>query len=534
MYQAEMFKNWVSFTIFLLAVISGKASLLHRFAVGSCSNPNRGGKIWRMIDSYTPDHLVLLGDVVYADYEAMGKVTPELPGKIDREFAILSRDKHWNKLRASVPHWSITYDDHDYGCNNGDKTFLYRNFSQNAFRAFAKDSYEGFDSHATNGVYSSKLIEVPTANGGTLTYKLIMLDTRSNKDPKATPDGDFLGEEQWAWLTAELSDTSPDLILLGSSIQVLSDDKIVEESWSEFPLMRARILKLVTAASLRTNVVLLTGDVHRAEVSHAKCTFTANNEDLQIKTDVWDLTSSGLAHTLRYVTDDVALTSREDYEDNDSAPFTVPVKSRNFVLEGADIIYQVSHKDSFCGYYSCASSSQRFFPSLSFLLFLQFAYPGYFRENGHADAFSNVHFALLDIVTTEDTATGLQLEFKVISHANKEVIRKVLPLRTKQELFEAHSAEGTTQMQFDEAVRLIGSGDETVQVLCEPHWGFVPLWREVWYRAVVALAMMFFLVLPALAIMWYVGAAVYYIVRGAELVRRDELEQRYREHKKST
>jgi len=345
-YRDEMLKHWIFLSAMLLAGVTCQANLIHRFAVGSCSNPNRGGKIWRMITSYAPDHLVLLGDVVYADYEAMGKVTPELPGKIDREFAILSRDKHWNKLRASVPHWSITYDDHDYGCNNGDKTFLYRNFSQNAFRTFAKDAFAGFDTHATNGVYSSKLITVPTANGSSFTYKLVMLDTRSNKDPKGTANGDFLGEEQWAWLTAELSDTSPDLILLGSSIQVLSDDKIVEESWSEFPQMRTRLLKLVTAASLQTNVVLLTGDVHRAEVSHAKCTFMSNTERIQeslskINTDVWDLTSSGLAHTLRYVTDDVALTSQQDHTDNDSAPFTVPVKPRYFFLEGADIIYQV-------------------------------------------------------------------------------------------------------------------------------------------------------------------------------------------------
>ena len=128
---------------------------------------------------------------------------------------------------------------------------------------------------------------------------------------------------------------------------------------------------------------------------------------------------------------------------------------------------------------------------------------------------------------------SLQLEFKVVSHANEEVVRKVLPLRTKQELLHARSVEGTTQAEYDAVVRLIGSGGGDVRVVCEPHWGFVPLWREVWYRAVVALAMMFFLVLPALAILWYVGAAVFYIVRGAELVRRDELEQRYREHKKN-
>lgn len=342
-----------------LAAAGSNSAVVHRFAVGSCSNPNRGGKIWRLMDNYSPDHLIILGDVVYADYEAIGKVTPELPAKIDREFGILGRDKHWNKLLASVPRWSITYDDHDYGNNNGDKTFIYRNHSLSAFREFAKNSFGAFDTYATNGVYSSKLISVPAPNGGTFTYKVILMDSRSNKDPKGTPNGDFLGEEQWAWLTAELSDVTPDLIVLGSSIQVLSDDKIIEENWSEFPQARERLLRLVSAASLQTNVVLLSGDVHRAEISHAKCSFStapvasteakdsthsAKAENIQPKVDVdlWELTSSGLSHTIRYYTVDTALTSREDYVEPDDVSLAVPVKPRNFILHYSDMIYQVT------------------------------------------------------------------------------------------------------------------------------------------------------------------------------------------------
>lgn len=302
-----------------------------------------------MINSYSPDHLVLLGDIVYADYEAMGKVMPELPGKIMREYGILERDKHWNNLKSSVKYWSITYDDHDYGSNNGDKTFLYRNFSMNAFREFSKDAFAGIEVETRNGVYSSKLIHVPGKDGKSFVYKLILMDSRSNKDPKGTPGGDFLGEEQWAWLTAELSDTSVDLIVLGSSIQVLSDDKIVEENWSEFPAARERLLRLVTAASLQTNVVLLSGDVHRAEISHAECTFSSDSDDSQqnklskFKSDLWELTSSGLAHTMRFYTGDSALTSQADYVDQDTEPFTVPVRSRNILVRYADMIYQVRY-----------------------------------------------------------------------------------------------------------------------------------------------------------------------------------------------
>lgn len=51
--------------------------------------------------------------------------------------------------------------------------------------------------------------------------KYILLDTRYNKDPYDTKNGDFLGENQWKWLEAELKDAEPDVVLLVSSIQVM-------------------------------------------------------------------------------------------------------------------------------------------------------------------------------------------------------------------------------------------------------------------------------------------------------------------------
>ena len=63
-----------------------------------------------------------------------------------------------------------------------------------------------------------------------------------------------------------------DLILLGSSIQILPTHKLVEESWSAFPVARQRLLQLL--ASSAAPVVLLSGDVHMAEASRAACTAT--------------------------------------------------------------------------------------------------------------------------------------------------------------------------------------------------------------------------------------------------------------------
>ena len=134
------------------------------------------------------------------------------------------------------------------------------------------------------GVYISSVLAT-----GNLTCKVVLLDTRFHKDPYGAGDGDFLGEEQWRWLEAELADERPDLVLLGSSIQVLPEGKLVEESWSKFPAMRERLLRLVLESPV-PNVLLLSGDVHTSEVLKARC--GARRDRL-----LTEFTASGLTHT---------------------------------------------------------------------------------------------------------------------------------------------------------------------------------------------------------------------------------------------
>ena len=124
---------------------------------------------------------------------------------------------------------------------------------------------------------------------------MILLDTRSNKDarrPRQTynpfsssgssggsseplyfkTDGDFLGDEQWTWLFDELLEAYRyDLIILGTSIQLLRGDGVVEESWSEFGFRREQLLRYLAIVNSYTDVLILSGDVHHAEVSQAKC-----------------------------------------------------------------------------------------------------------------------------------------------------------------------------------------------------------------------------------------------------------------------
>ena len=159
-----------------------------------------------------------------------------------------------------------------------------------------------------NAVYTSKVFRKNSLYSGDkkFSYKVILLDTRSNKDVSGSAEGDFLGEQQWKWFENELEESNIDLFLIGSSIQVLPTGKLVEEGWHEFPLARARLLNLVVARARTTNVLLLSGDVHSGEILHAKC--SGNGVETQ---HIFEATSSGLSHTFTYLLDKVTKESGE-------------------------------------------------------------------------------------------------------------------------------------------------------------------------------------------------------------------------------
>lgn len=302
------------FNLVFIAWASKDQSTVERVAFGSCANSLRGGQIWQLMGSFTPDQLILLGDQFYADFESFGhsfkrrKPTKEV---LELEYQRLAENQHWRNLTRSVKGWMATLDDHDYGMNNGDKNFRLRNVSQDLFWKFTgASSMEGRKS----GVYNSKTVKVDIAqHNAVFTYKVILLDVRSNKDTSSTVNGDFLGAEQWQWLTEQLQDPEPDLFLLGSPIQVLPNDKYVEESWKEFPHRRERLLKLVASVNLNPHqdIILLSGDIHSAEVTQATGKVTADaqydvnkksglhNKKEKVSSHVLyhELTSSGLSHS---------------------------------------------------------------------------------------------------------------------------------------------------------------------------------------------------------------------------------------------
>lgn len=267
---------------------------IHRIAFGSCNKPMKG--LWRVVETFNASTLVLLGDNVYADkfpYRLQDQASPQ---DLEDQYKALNADLDWQSMvkRIGVNNIFATFDDHDYGRNNGDKHYAHRNISQQLFWDFMKVQKES-GKRLQSGVYTSSTVTIPSFLGSNdFIYKVILLDARSNKDKKGTSGGDFLGAEQWNWLEREIMDEKPHLILLGSGIQILPTGKMIEETWEELPAARLRLLNLVSRASVHTNVVLLSGDVHCAEIMQAKCKLPSL---VDTTFPLWELTSSGLTHT---------------------------------------------------------------------------------------------------------------------------------------------------------------------------------------------------------------------------------------------
>jgi len=222
-----------------------------------------------------------------------------------------------------------TWDDHDYGGN--DRGYELNNKEER------RDAYLNFldvpkDSQRYNrkGMYSS----IKFGQDDNI-VKVIFLDTRWHREKHCIPsvgshpfipmgalvacltrwitaglnlpsilpswtsctnDKKVLGDEQFRWLEEQVNESKASVHIVVSSVQVLTANPVVE-SWGHFPAERARLLKTLNNVK---GLVILSGDVHHAEISSTK----PKNDDEEQSVDIYanngafvEVTSSGLTHS---------------------------------------------------------------------------------------------------------------------------------------------------------------------------------------------------------------------------------------------
>ncbi len=230
-----------------------------KFIFGSCSNQNKIMPHWQHINSYNPDYLILLGDNVYGDFN------DSQASNLANAYNKLDQNKYFLKIREKIKILSI-WDDHDYGVNDGDKNWIYKDKAKSLFLDFFNIN-ENDDRRKREGLYYSWNIL------NNIKIKIIALDTRYFKDKfsinrdrslkiKYVPDYNnkktILGDVQWKWFLEQIN-SDYDLLLVLSSIQILPTNHGWEK-WFNFPHERERLINLLKNSERPT--IILSGDRH--------------------------------------------------------------------------------------------------------------------------------------------------------------------------------------------------------------------------------------------------------------------------------
>lgn len=264
------------------------AKVLSKIAFGSCFDPrDRQSSIFDGILKQQPDVFIFLGDNIYGDTNDMEV--------LQKKYAELEAVDGFRKLRDSTT-IVATWDDHDYGINDGGKSYAKRVESQQIFVDFFKDPQDS-PRRKRDGIYASYCFGPPGK-----TCQILLLDTRYFRDelprvkakpapecigwyePTSDASKTLLGDAQWKWLEEQLM-VPADVRIIASSIQVLAYEKGME-NWGHVPHEQKRLFELLKKHQA-DHTFAISGDVHFAEFS---------------KQDIggypfYDFTSSGMSHT---------------------------------------------------------------------------------------------------------------------------------------------------------------------------------------------------------------------------------------------
>ncbi len=252
---------------------------------GSCNNQNIKNNLWQPILRHNPDLFIWGGDIIYSDTEDMKFMS--------ENYSKMKNDPSYVDFKNQVPILG-TWDDHDYGLNDGGENYSQKDSVQQIFLDFF-DVPTDDHRREQKGIYFSEEFKVNDS-----LIKIIILDTRFfrsdlSKDPtgekRYIPNNSgeitMLGQEQWKWLERELTNSKAQFNVIMSSIQFLSYEHGFE-SWGTMPKEVHKMENILVKSKAR-GLVFLSGDRHIAEIS---------KKDVKgLNFPLIDITSSGMTHS---------------------------------------------------------------------------------------------------------------------------------------------------------------------------------------------------------------------------------------------
>ncbi|HUH73236.1 MAG TPA: alkaline phosphatase D family protein [Chitinophagales bacterium] len=270
--------------------------VLSKIAFGSCASqmdyfaldPVKNRGIFSTIVDKNPDVYIAGGDNVYADIIAV------LPGNVEyinTAYRQMWADPDFMNLRNNVP-IIATWDDHDYGQNDGTSMNVSKVVAKNAFLSWWKIP-QNSPIRKRDGIYQTYYYGPKDKR-----VQVIMLDLRYFQSAKGQlplaglsgyslqtdTNKTMLGALQWAWLKQELKKPAKVRIIMSSMQFSAEYNKF--ENWAVFPHEIENMYDVIRETKAE-GVFFLSGDVHYADMNVRK------PDNLY---PMYDFTSSGLTH----------------------------------------------------------------------------------------------------------------------------------------------------------------------------------------------------------------------------------------------
>ncbi|MDX2189071.1 MAG: alkaline phosphatase D family protein [Bacteroidota bacterium] len=281
------------FSFILIFVLLNHVGLIAQptttIAFGSCMHQDKPAPLLKVASDIKPDYFIFLGDNIYGDTENMDT--------LQMKYNLLAAKPEFQKLTKQTQILA-TWDDHDYGKNDGGKEYPQKEASKQLFLKFwgepdtsSRFSHQGIY-HAKYIIVKDKIIQILLLDTRTFRDSLIVIK-KENEDyylPNSNPKVSLLGSQQWQWVENELGKKA-DIRIIASSTQFgISHNGY--EAWANFPKEQHKMLELIKKTKAK-GVFFISGDVHYAELSKI------NYKGLY---PIYDLTSSGITQTWDFAT----------------------------------------------------------------------------------------------------------------------------------------------------------------------------------------------------------------------------------------
>ncbi len=246
-YAFSLIFVWVFFA-FLLSPHSGLAeerSKRLRFGFGSCISKS-DPEMFQSIVREDLDHFLILGDAIYYQNSDFKSVET-----MKAAFATRMKSNGLTAFLKTMP-VSFIWDDHDFGPQDADSSFVFAKESEKIFRSHLPipERPHGF----TQGVHQELLLKDAL---------FVLTDNRTFRENPDKKNPTLFGAKQLSWISDALSSKKGKIQFLVSGNQVTSSNPNYEHARQysrDFEVLR-HVLQAVEVPT-----VILSGDTHYAEI----------------------------------------------------------------------------------------------------------------------------------------------------------------------------------------------------------------------------------------------------------------------------